>query len=452
MKFNICILAASVCMGMAFGGASADPWSASGNQVMNSTWTLTVSAGGQITAASGSGVLDLRTVKDDCGVVITGSAYGKFQSVAVTEFYANAEFATLGGQDFAGNKTLTKADFSASALTAVSYRCCKGCTVLSELLLPSCLESVGAEACSGCTVLATVDPFLPASVRTIGASAFYKAGVRGCLTIPEGVTNINTICQYVSNLQEVQLPNSIVSMEGAFQCQPGASSSLTNIVGGKLPAALVNMTNAFANCLALDMPQLDMGGCTNLTVVGWLSTARIGKVILPPRVREIAASAFLDAQIGEVVASPAGRWKSEMRRTDGIVGNKAFYRSAGAGATLGRVEFPWGGRTTFDGSYWFMGDGTLTNLVFFGKALTAKADILNKSGISSYVVTMHCSKRMDGAGWLGLSTEMTDAEKSKAPEDAFGIYSHDGSAFRRMWMVWKPSHLDPVTGFAISIR
>lgn len=451
MKNNICILAALFCMGRAF-GASADPWSASGNQVMNSTWTLTVSPSGQITAASGSGVLDLRTVKDDCGVVITGSAYGKFKSVAVTEFYANAEFATLGGQDFAANTTLVKADFSASALTGVSYRCFKGCTALSVLLLSPCLEEVGAEACSGCTALGTVDPFLPASVRTIGASAFYKAGVRGCLTIPEGVTNINTICQYVSNLQEVQLPNSIVSMEGAFQCQPGASSSLTNLVGGKLPAALLNMTNAFSNCSALDMPQLDMGGCTNLTAVGWLSTTKIGKVILPPRVREIAASAFQDAQIGEVVASLAGRWKSEMRQTDGIVGNKAFYRSAGTGATLGRVEFPWGGQTTFDGGNWFMCDGTLTNLVFFGKALTAKADILYKSGVSSYVVTMHCPKRMDADGWTALSTEMTDAEKANAPEGAFGIYSYDGSAFRRMWMVWKPSPLDPVSGFAIIFR
>lgn len=98
------------------------------------------------------------------------------------------------------------------------------CTLLNSVIIPDGLTSIGTSAFSRCTSLTNIT--LPSSVTFIGDFAFYSSGLNG-ITM-SGVTSIGGYAFFLTNLIEVDIPDSVLSIGSYafFQCPSLSSISI----------------------------------------------------------------------------------------------------------------------------------------------------------------------------------------------------------------------------------
>lgn len=188
----------------------------------------------------------------------------------------------------AGDTTdLDISDFSEWSLDEISANTFNKKAITSVKLPQNTLTTIGKDAFSSCSSLTNVDPFLPASLTSLGATAFYSSPITSSLTLsnPALTTMVDnrsygvfTYCRFKtadlsgnsvtkisraafqgnSALMEVHFPETLTTInQDAFsQC-----TSLTNMVPF-LPAAVTSIEKtAFYNCpircsLTLSNPSL----------------------------------------------------------------------------------------------------------------------------------------------------------------------------------------------------
>ena len=81
------------------------------------------------------------------------------------------------------NSRFPSADLSQSGITTIGQYSFSGNTALTMLSLPETLTTIGKDAFSYCSALKTVTPFLPASVTSLGAVAFYGCPIETPLVL-----------------------------------------------------------------------------------------------------------------------------------------------------------------------------------------------------------------------------------------------------------------------------
>jgi len=167
---------------------------------------------------AGSGVLDLRNVAADCGVVLKASNNGALESnTGIVEVFFPDSFETMHGNTFKNDTALTNVVLGASMKTigAESFRNCSG---LRSVNFPDGLQTVGGYAFYGCSVLELDNFTFPSSLASIGDHGF--TGCRkfaGTMTFP-GLASLSGTYQFEDcvAMTEFVAPNLVMTAQGMF--------------------------------------------------------------------------------------------------------------------------------------------------------------------------------------------------------------------------------------------
>ena len=221
-----------------------------------------------------------------------------------------------GKNTFVGDISLQNVDLSDS-MTTIPDGTFKGCTSLTDLVLPPNLKTIGDYAFSDAGI---VDVVLPNSVETIGAYAFRQTNNRTIETVTFS-SNLKTIGDYAFAgvlITEIDLPDSLESIgKNAF-------AGAKNLQSFHLPKNVTSLgTDIFIYCSSLAIITVDpenivydsrnnsnaiIETATNTLLYGSSSTVipnniqiigknsfyyiEIEKLIIPESVTEIGAYAF----------------------------------------------------------------------------------------------------------------------------------------------------------------
>ncbi len=180
------------------------------------------------------------------------------------------------------------------------------CSSLTSITLPDGITSIGADAFQLCTSLASVN--LPASLTSIGKASFYHTKISS-ISVPEGITSIESVFGQCHDLTSITLPASLTSIGRMtfYEC-----SSLTSIT---LPAGLTSLgERAFYGCSSLtsiDIPD----GITSIEQMTFERCRLLASITLPDGITSIGEGAFRSCAALESITLP-----------DGItsIGNNAF--------------------------------------------------------------------------------------------------------------------------------
>ena len=96
---------------------------------------------------------------------------------ALTSIQPNTKSGMFKGSCF------PSADLSQSSVATVGRAAFQGNTALKTVVLPETVTTIEQEAFSGCTALKTVTPFLPATVTSLGISAFLNCPIETPLVL-----------------------------------------------------------------------------------------------------------------------------------------------------------------------------------------------------------------------------------------------------------------------------
>lgn len=154
-------------------------------------WSLGKSQGSSYIA--GSGVLDLRTLEADCGVVLKKFNNGALETTAtLTHAYLPDSVETLVGNTFRASSNLQFVDFGNGIKTIGDYAC-SGCAALKTVILPQVLETITTSAFDGCTSLEITGDDIPSTLSAIGYRAFKNCkNFTGDLVLPNFTDPLGT--------------------------------------------------------------------------------------------------------------------------------------------------------------------------------------------------------------------------------------------------------------------
>ena len=113
--------------------------------------------------------------------------------------------------------------------TAIGLSCFKGCTNLTNIVLPNSLTLIGAYAFEGCTGLATIN--IPNSVTTIQNRAFYESGIVN-IVLPNNLTSLNSETFYnCKNLKSVTISSSLtkIGLDAFKNCENLNTVNITDL-------------------------------------------------------------------------------------------------------------------------------------------------------------------------------------------------------------------------------
>ena len=180
----------------------------------------------------------------------------------------------LWGYAFSGNATLVDVALP-DTIADLPNRAFFRCSALRHVRLPSNLATVGAEAFNDCTALESIEPFLPATVTNIGATAFCGDPRLSChLTIGGGGSAVTFGGGYVfasSGMTSVTMRAGVTSLPSRafYYC-----TSLRHV---RLSPDLATIdAEAFSGCAALETVE----PCLPATVTSIGSSAFAGDTLL----------------------------------------------------------------------------------------------------------------------------------------------------------------------------
>ena len=166
---------------------------------------------------------------------------------ALTSILPNIKSGMFKGSRF------PSADLSQSSVATVGRAAFQGNTALKTVVLPETVTTIEQEAFSGCTALKTVTPFLPATVTSLGISAFLNCPIETPLVL----SNPNFTTIFPNNKSGMFLgsrfPSADLSQSGITTIGRAAFQNNTMLKMVSLPVTLTEIgQDAFSGCTALD--------------------------------------------------------------------------------------------------------------------------------------------------------------------------------------------------------
>ena len=185
----------------------------------DNNWNLCKSTGNNGPAwVAGEGVLDLRNVTADCGVVLKASNNGALEAgKPITEVWFPDSFETMHGNTFKNDTMLTNVVFG-SGFKTVGSQSFEGCTGLRSVTFNDGIETIGYNGFRNCSALELTNFTFPASLTTLGDHCFTgctKLG--GTLTFP-GLTTLTGTYQFedCTAMTSFVATNCIMIAQGMF--------------------------------------------------------------------------------------------------------------------------------------------------------------------------------------------------------------------------------------------
>lgn len=145
---------------------------------------------------AGSGILDLRNLAEDCGVVLKGSNNGALEkNNNIIEVYFPDTYEVMVGNTFKDCKNLVKVDLGAN-FRIVGSESFRFCSALKEIVLPETIEKVDTYGFNGCSSWELIDYTFPESLKEIKDHSFTGCTkFSGSITFP-GLTAISGSWQF----------------------------------------------------------------------------------------------------------------------------------------------------------------------------------------------------------------------------------------------------------------
>lgn len=424
-------------------------------------------------APEGGGELDMSTMYEDLVEAghptwKPGAMYGNFysflQSKKVTSFKLPSCMKVISGWSASGAtgayNSFTTNVVCQSGLDVIGAGFFSYMTNLVSVTGIDTVREIKETAFRDCFKLTTVSPLLPTGVVSVAENAFWNcSNLKGELRFQSPVmqdvrVNFNTGSNGKTKLSSIYYGEGVTNVNHTWM----NCTTITNIA--PYPSTLKSIGGCFYQC---NSPvKLDFSACTNLTEIpgDFANYSKLTEVILPPRIRSIGKSAFLNSAITNVGYVADKRFRDEMLETSGTVGDNAFRLCV----SLREVEFPWGGSETTLGSGLVAGCWQLKRLKFDGRAPKSWPQNLfdgvpGQVGVTaSYCVQICCSRQRDREGWRAFATRttLTDEERARANypgKGTFGVYdSFPDGDHRYQWMVWTPGCWDEPQGLMLLLR
>ena len=282
---------------------------------------------------------------------IGNSAFEQCASLISIDIPANVE--TIGTAVFWGCSSLTTVTFEkGSQLKTIGggssyYGAFSYCTALTSIEIPASVETIGASAFKGCSSLATVTFENGSQLKTIGGGSYSSGAFSDCtaltsIEIPASVETIEAAAfQECSSLATVTFENgSQLKTIGGGSYSSGAFSDCTALTSIEIPASVETIeASAFKGCSSLATVTFENGSQLKTIEGGYPSSGTFAdctaltSIEIPASVETIEAAAFKGCSSLATVTFEKG---SQLKTIGG--GGSSYYGAFGQLKNLMTVD------------------------------------------------------------------------------------------------------------------
>ena len=282
---------------------------------------------------------------------IGNSAFEQCASLISIDIPANVE--TIGTAVFWGCSSLTTVTFEkGSQLKTIGggssyYGAFSYCTALTSIEIPASVETIGASAFKGCSSLATVTFENGSQLKTIGGGSSYYGAFSDCtaltsIEIPASVETIEAAAfKGCSSLATVTFENgSQLKTIGGGSSYYGAFSDCTALTSIEIPASVETIeASAFKGCSSLATVTFENGSQLKTIEGGYPSSGTFAdctaltSIEIPASVETIEAAAFKGCSSLATVTFEKG---SQLKTIGG--GGSSYYGAFGQLKNLMTVD------------------------------------------------------------------------------------------------------------------
>ena len=282
---------------------------------------------------------------------IGNSAFEQCASLISIDIPANVE--TIGTAVFWGCSSLTTVTFEkGSQLKTIGggssyYGAFSYCTALTSIEIPASVETIGASAFKGCSSLATVTFENGSQLKTIGGGSYSSGAFSDCtaltsIEIPASVETIEAAAfKGCSSLATVTFENgSQLKTIGGGSYSSGAFSDCTALTSIEIPASVETIeASAFKGCSSLATVTFENGSQLKTIEGGYPSSGTFAdctaltSIEIPASVETIEAAAFWHCSSLATVTFEKG---SQLKTIGG--GGSSYYGAFGQLKNLMTVD------------------------------------------------------------------------------------------------------------------
>ena len=282
---------------------------------------------------------------------IGNSAFEQCASLISIDIPANVE--TIGTAVFLGCSSLTTVTFEkGSQLKTIGggssyYGAFSYCTALTSIEIPASVETIGASAFKGCSSLATVTFENGSQLKTIGGGSYSSGAFSDCtaltsIEIPASVETIEAAAfKGCSSLATVTFENgSQLKTIGGGSSYYGAFSDCTALTSIEIPASVETIkASAFKGCSSLATVTFENGSQLKTIEGGYPSSGTFAdctaltSIEIPASVETIEAAAFKGCSSLATVTFEKG---SQLKTIGG--GGSSYYGAFGQLKNLMTVD------------------------------------------------------------------------------------------------------------------
>ena len=282
---------------------------------------------------------------------IGNSAFEQCASLISIDIPANVE--TIGTAVFCGCSSLTTVTFEkGSQLKTIGggssyYGAFSYCTALTSIEIPASVETIGASAFKGCSSLATVTFENGSQLKTIGGGSYSSGAFSDCtaltsIEIPASVETIEAAAfKGCSSLATVTFENgSQLKTIGGGSSYYGAFSDCTALTSIEIPASVETIeASAFKGCSSLATVTFENGSQLKTIEGGYPSSGTFAdctaltSIEIPASVETIEAAAFKGCSSLATVTFEKG---SQLKTIGG--GGSSYYGAFGQLKNLMTVD------------------------------------------------------------------------------------------------------------------
>ena len=282
---------------------------------------------------------------------IGNSAFEQCASLISIDIPANVE--TIGTAVFLGCSSLTTVTFEkGSQLKTIGggssyYGAFSYCTALTSIEIPASVETIGASAFKGCSSLATVTFENGSQLKTIGGGSYSSGAFSDCtaltsIEIPASVETIEAAAfKGCSSLATVTFENgSQLKTIGGGSYSSGAFSDCTALTSIEIPASVETIeASAFKGCSSLATVTFENGSQLKTIEGGYPSSGTFAdctaltSIEIPASVETIEAAAFKGCSSLATVTFEKG---SQLKTIGG--GGSSYYGAFGQLKNLMTVD------------------------------------------------------------------------------------------------------------------